>query len=87
MDEGIEDTSLVSGGSYDQQMLLSSGIDGLVLTQLEKKQGRLECIQRFMGDYDLASSQVAQETLRDLDIKLSMAIKLRNYHEQLKYDF
>jgi len=65
---------------------LTSGIDGLVLSQLERKQGRLTIVMSFLLDFDLMTFR-EEEILKDLDIKLVMAINLRKNHEMLKHDF
>ena len=40
----------------------------------------------FMRDFDLVVDNTVNETLRDLDIKLSFAILIRQFQEGLKED-
>ena len=67
MDQEIEDTNLSSSNQSIDMM--SSSIEGLVLTQLQKKQNRLGVIMSFMSDYDLVVPGV-DSFLRDFEIKL-----------------
>ena len=67
MDQEIEDTNLSS--SNQSMDMMSSSIEGLVLTQLQKKQNRLGVIMSFMSDYDLVVPGV-DSFLRDFEIKL-----------------
>lgn len=84
INEDIQDTKLVSNNT-DFEMV-AAGLDGIVLTQLEKKRSRVDVIMQFMDAFGLITDETVTETLKDFDIKLSFAILIRKYQERLKTD-
>ena len=83
MDQEIEGTSLVVSSEQSEMDRFKSGIDGLVLGQIERKHTRLDTVMRFLADFELLGARES-EFLKDLNIKLTMAKKIHLFHEQLK---
>eukprot|EP00353_Schmidingerella_taraikaensis_P001839 CAMPEP_0185598800 /NCGR_PEP_ID=MMETSP0434-20130131/82249_1 /TAXON_ID=626734 ORGANISM="Favella taraikaensis, Strain Fe Narragansett Bay" /NCGR_SAMPLE_ID=MMETSP0434 /ASSEMBLY_ACC=CAM_ASM_000379 /LENGTH=95 /DNA_ID=CAMNT_0028227927 /DNA_START=538 /DNA_END=826 /DNA_ORIENTATION=- len=80
----MEDSTLVLSDSFSEHV--SGGIDGLVLSQLEKKQSQLGVVLSFLNDFDMMTAR-EEEFLKDLDIKLAIAMEVMKFHEQLKHEF